>query len=243
MSDALETIRLNQICVDGGTQSRAALSQVVIAEYAEVMQSGTGMPPVVVFHQRGKYWLADGFHRYYAAKQIKMPYIECDVRQGGLRDAILYAAGANVEHGLRRTNDDKHHAIMLLLRDKEWVTKSNHWIATACAVNPRSVGRVREQYAEFQEPRTVGLDGKTRKAGRDWTRAGRKPERLSFQNSVRAVASSEEVPRSNYRRATAKDFAETLAETIVTHPEAARVFELLRLELVNRGVLKAEKCA
>jgi hypothetical protein len=72
-------------------------------------------PRLVVFEDAGKaYWVANGFHRYRAAFRLKRENIECEVRKGGLRQAILYACGANAAHGLRRTNGDKRQAVTLL---------------------------------------------------------------------------------------------------------------------------------
>ncbi|MGT2479599.1 hypothetical protein ACU4GR_13540 [Methylobacterium oryzae CBMB20] len=47
-------------------------------------------------------------HRRHAAGlHAGLGELPCEVRQGGLRDAILHSAGANAAHGLRRTNADK----------------------------------------------------------------------------------------------------------------------------------------
>jgi hypothetical protein len=56
-------LRLEQIRTDAGTQSRAAINDEVVADYAEGMIAGHRFPPIVVFHHKGDYILADGFHR------------------------------------------------------------------------------------------------------------------------------------------------------------------------------------
>ena len=45
------------------------------------------------------------------------------------RDALLYAAGCNAGHGLRRTGADKLKAVRLILADPEWAKCSSRWIA------------------------------------------------------------------------------------------------------------------
>ena len=60
-------------------------------------------PPVIVFREGDDYWLADGFHRVAARRQAGIRHIEAEIREGTKRDAVLYAAGANAHHGLRRT--------------------------------------------------------------------------------------------------------------------------------------------
>jgi ParB-like chromosome segregation protein Spo0J len=108
------------IRIDGGTQSRAEIEGSVVQAYAEDIADGAIFPPVVVFHDGEVYWLADGFHRHKAHVQAGKKKVPVDVRQGTRRDAILYSVGANAEHGLRRSNDDKRRAVLTLLNDAEW---------------------------------------------------------------------------------------------------------------------------
>jgi ParB-like chromosome segregation protein Spo0J len=81
------------------------------------MRDGAQFPPLVVLHDGEAYWLAEGFHRFNAAREAELETIACEVRSGSLRDAILHSAGANATHGLRRTNADKRRAVSILLED------------------------------------------------------------------------------------------------------------------------------
>lgn len=65
---------------------------------------GVEFPSLTVFFDGSHYWLADGFHRFFAAKKHGLGAMSAEVYQGTRRDAVLYAAGANARHGLRRTN-------------------------------------------------------------------------------------------------------------------------------------------
>jgi hypothetical protein len=155
-------LSLADIRTDGGTQMRAGLHEETVREYLEVIQnlpSGAGwpFPPVVVFHDGEAYWMGDGFHRVEAARRYlaqeqqetqnlaALRRIPADVRAGARRDAILYAAGANATHGLRRTNADKRRAVEVLLRDEEWGQWSDREIARRCQVSPDTVGRIRNE--------------------------------------------------------------------------------------------------
>lgn len=150
-----KTLPLDKIHTDGGTQARAALNEDVVAEYAEVVTAGDDLPPVVVFHDGKKNWLADGFHRFHAYRKAGAIQIDADVRVGTRRDAILYSVGANAAHGLRRTNEDKRHAVRTLLADKEWGAWSDRQIADACGVSHPFVAAMRkpERAAKQQESR------------------------------------------------------------------------------------------
>lgn len=139
----VDTVPLESVRINGGTQSRVELNQTVIAEYAETIRLGTDLPPVVMFFDGANFWLADGFHRYHAHRQAGAMEIAANIHTGTQRDAILYSVGANAAHGLRRTNDDKRRAVMTILADKEWVTWSDNAIAKACHVSHTFVGNVR----------------------------------------------------------------------------------------------------
>lgn len=143
----LAKLELAQIKVDERCQLRAACSAATVAEYADALVAGAVFPPVTVFRDGAVYWLADGFHRFDAHRQAGRSEITADVRNGTKRDAILYAAAANADHGLRRTTDDKRRAIMALLSDPEWRVWSDREIATRTKTDHKTVGKLRKELA------------------------------------------------------------------------------------------------
>ncbi|MFC3208105.1 ParB/RepB/Spo0J family partition protein [Aquamicrobium soli] len=151
-------LSLDVIQIDGGTQSRANVNDQVVNDYAEAIKAGATFPPIVVFYDGRKHWLADGFHRFHAYQMAGKSKVAADVRQGTRRDAILYSVGANDTHGLRRTRDDKRRAVLTLLNDAEWSKWSDREIARQCAVSPDTVGRVRKEVG----PVTVRSDSEDR---------------------------------------------------------------------------------
>lgn len=138
-------IEVSKIRADGGTQSRAAISEETVAEYAEAMANPeTVFPPITVYFDGKVYWLADGFHRLAAWERLGRTEVPCDVRQGDRRRAILHSVAANSAHGLRRTNEDKRRAVLTLLEDDEWSRWSNREIARRCAVSESLVRSLRD---------------------------------------------------------------------------------------------------
>lgn len=146
-------LSISQLRLDGGTQPRAQLDLITIAEYADAMRAGAQFPAVTVFYDGEFYWLADGYHRVRAAEANGdgLATVEADVRQGSRRDAILFSASANVTHGLRRTNADKRRAVVALLSDPEWASWSDNEIARRCAVSPGLVGPLRSEIGRDAE--------------------------------------------------------------------------------------------
>lgn len=164
-SAAQQTLHPSVIRIDGGTQMRAELNATTIEEYAAAMQAGAQFPAIVVYYDGADYWLGDGFHRLAARKKLFEGAVECEVRSGTRRDAVLCAAGANAAHGLRRTNADKRRAVEALLRDEEWVQWSDREIARRCGVHHELVGIVRAGlsggFRQITETRTVQRNGAT----------------------------------------------------------------------------------
>jgi len=138
-----------EINIQGGTQAREEIDQPTVNEYADAMEEGAKFPPVVVFHDSrlDVYWLADGFHRYHACIMLDIDEMDAEVHDGTRRDAILYAAGANKSHGLRRSNQDKRNAVLTLLEDEEWGKWSDNAIARHVSVHHNTVAKYRKEIA------------------------------------------------------------------------------------------------
>lgn len=141
-------LQISKIRIDGGTQPRKHTNEEIVSEYASAISEGENFPPVVVFNDGTEYWLADGFHRYHATKKVGYLEIEADVKQGTRRDAILYSVGANSNHGLRRSNEDKRKAVLTLLEDEEWSQWSNEEISRKCAVSAPTVSKYRDSISK-----------------------------------------------------------------------------------------------
>jgi protein gp37 len=156
-------IPISQIITDPQVQPRSALSSGIIQEYAELWKEGIEFPPIIVYTDGdSKLWLADGWHRLLAAKVANISDIETDVRIGTLRDAILYSVGANFDHGMRRTNEDKERAVKKLLGDEKWAKWSDREIARRCKVDHETVGKLRGYLAKSPDNnRIVERDGTT----------------------------------------------------------------------------------
>jgi hypothetical protein len=212
-----ERLKLAVIRTDGGTQSRALINRNVVREYAEALKSGTDLGSVVVFHDGTTHWLADGFHRLEAHRQIGALEVSADVRQGTQRDAILYSVGANQTHGLRRTNADKRRAVTRLLKDEQWSTWTDRRIAEACGVSNNFVTELRAQVSSDDTSRRIGKDGKTYPAAQSTAsqRAADGLERAYTPPPVRAPAlpdslepeaTGESIDPADFEAATAEDY-------------------------------------
>lgn len=195
---SFQSIAIEKIRMDGGTQPRSQLIEEVVAEYAEDMKQGATFPPVTVYYDGKEYWLADGFHRVRARASTGSNEVIAEIISGSQRDAVLFAVGANADHGLRRTNADKRRAVERLLRDREWSKWSNVEIAKKCQVNEKTVRNIRKQLTS-ENPK-IDVDPSQRIAVRggtiiemDTTNIGIKPQAEAKESLQRKRAKKQPV--------------------------------------------------
>lgn len=119
MSTKSLDIPVSSVRATHDTQVRVAMSDTKVEEYAELMRDGVVFPAIDVIFDGSEYWLASGFHRLAAAKVNRAETIRAHVRPGVKRDALLFAAGANRDHGLPMSIADKRRAVSLMLDDPE----------------------------------------------------------------------------------------------------------------------------
>ena len=139
----MSQLNLSSIRIDGDTQVRLSLDQLVVDQYAEHMLDGDKFPPVIVFHDGSNHWLADGFHRYFATKANAQENIEAELKTGTLQDAQLFAYSANSRRGLSMTDEDNRSIISKMLNNSVWGRWSNAEIARHVGVSKMTVGRVK----------------------------------------------------------------------------------------------------
>ena len=139
-----KTLSVDLLVLDAGTQSRAAISEETIEDYAEVLETTPTnrwpFPPLDVFHDGSQYFVADGFHRDLAAIRYGRASVPCLVHQGTAWDALLFGMLANEEHGLRTSQADKRHRVITLLDSGKKLTQQQ--IAEIIGISRSTVQRI-----------------------------------------------------------------------------------------------------
>ena len=149
-----KNLAIDLITAISDMQMREGMKLEVIEEYQECF-NGKAWPfnePLVVFSDGETYWLADGFHRFEAAKRAKRGSVKCEIRDGTVDDAEDYAAGANRSHGLRRTNADKRKAVEWALECPRHAEKSNRAVADLCGVGEYLVRTIKKEKCVLNAP-------------------------------------------------------------------------------------------
>jgi hypothetical protein len=152
----MKPIKLSEIRIDGGTQTRAAIDQEAVNEYAEAVHDGAKFPPVDIFYDGASNWLADGFHRYHAHKKAGVLDILATIHEGTIDEALQFALGANRANGLRRTNKDKRNCVKIALA--KWPEWSDRRIAEVCGVGHPFVGKMRPTVESDSTSPTTRID-------------------------------------------------------------------------------------
>lgn len=167
-------VDLSVITSDPRLQIRRSVNESLIDDLVEVYKAKRepdGRPPLLV-HDGATLWLCDGHHRKQACSRAGKKKLKCQIKRGGFRVALQEALKANSSHGLRRTNEDKRHAVLMALEDAEWVKWSDRQIAELCGVHHQLVSRVRCELDESSSSNSenpsdssqkrIGKDGKER---------------------------------------------------------------------------------
>jgi FtsZ-binding cell division protein ZapB len=228
---------IEAIRIDKGTQSRVAISQDTVDDYARQMDDGAKFPPVIVFHDGLEYYLADGFHRYFANVKLKNKGIAADIINGTLREAILYSLKANKAHGLRPSNEDKRNAVIKMLNDHEWKEWSDREIARHCGVSHVFVAKMRKEVAGGEVQSTRKFKNKAGNVSTFTNRPAPEPEPEApaydeKQEMMDALLAENEKLAEQLAIATIDGTAEDkdLATTLIT--DQKEEIRLLKIELV-----------
>jgi len=168
----MKTLPLEKIRLDGDTQPRAAIDQEVVDEYTFLYRHPPShLPALTVFYDGANWWLADGFHRWHAAKKAGLDKLPCEVHQGSKEDAQWYAVAANQTHGLRRSNADKAKAVKAALKHPKGAKMSDRKIAEYVGVTDKTVAKYRAELEGRSE--IPNAETRTDTAGRE--QPARKP--------------------------------------------------------------------
>jgi hypothetical protein len=173
----IKLVNFKDIRIDGGTQFREEINQNLVKEYKEDMMKGDVFPPIDCTFDGSNYWLARGFHRYFAMQSMGLRQVEINYKPGTQEDAQDWALGDNAHHGLRRTPKTKRNQVESALSKERHKNKSDREIAKLCNVSHTFVASVRsskvkERQAENQKKHKESGNNSTQQAGNNSTFEG-----------------------------------------------------------------------
>ncbi len=177
MNPPLLRLEVSELVFDDDCQTRAALSEDAVADYAEAYRlqaaadfAGTRIPPLRVFVVDGRHVLIDGYHRAAGALRAGQLTLPVEVVGHGTMDLARWTAlKMNHLHGLRRSNADKRRAVELALRSPIGIEAPTRTIAGQTGVSHDLVARVRAEWEaarEAEEAARVCAEGAAYEASR-----------------------------------------------------------------------------
>lgn len=182
-------VKLQDIRLDGDTQFRENNDQNKVKEYAEDMDEGAVFPPLQCTFDGSKYWLWDGFHRYFAWQSLGAKTVEVVYTPGTREDAQDLALSANNAHGIPRTNETKRKQVEAALSMERHANKSDREIGKLCKVSHPFVAAIRNPEVKKQQIKnSVKHHEKLAESGNNST-----PEALSSGNN----STLEDLPSGN----------------------------------------------
>lgn len=143
MKRVAKLVKIADIRIDGGTQSRVDIDPHWVHEMVDNMKNDVEYPALEARYDGVCFWLTDGFHRYHAYTQLGMKEIEVAYLPGTQFDAQLDSYKANAKHGKPRTRADKVKAVESALANPLIEDKSNYAIAQICEVSQSFVAAIR----------------------------------------------------------------------------------------------------
>jgi len=154
----LKDLPLDVLRLDGGTQPRVRIDWDVVQEYAERMRAGDRFDPATVFFDGTDHWVSDGFHRIHAAREAEQATFQSEIWEGPLEEAIWDSLGANKNHGLRRSNEDKARVVRLAVKARPDLSDSQ---TEHCGVSDKTVAKYRGEMESTSEiPKSTARTGR-----------------------------------------------------------------------------------
>jgi len=154
-------LKLSDVRIDGGTQLRCQMYPDWVSTIVENMKNDANYPALSAVYDGENYWLWDGFHRYYALKQLGVKEFEVDFTLGTLDDARELALEANDKHGKPPTREDKIYRVQECRKWEKYKDATFNAIAKACNVSASFVGAILDpKIAEKQKENKDRSDAK-----------------------------------------------------------------------------------
>ncbi len=152
-------ILVDDLVIEPDLNLRDRLNDEILQRYAE---SWTYLPPVTVFDVEGQYLMVDGFHRHGAAQILGKTTLPAWILSGTYHEALDYAAGANMFHGLALSREERRRAIEIRLKlHPDW---SDRRLAESLGVGRETVAKLRRALVEANQipdaATRIGSDGK-----------------------------------------------------------------------------------
>jgi ParB-like chromosome segregation protein Spo0J len=156
----IREVPVDDLVLDPRLNLRDRLDDFTVERYAD---SWVRLPPITVYEVKGKWLVADGFHRHAAAVMLGRKTIKAEIVKGTMTEALDFVASVNLFHGLPLTRAERRRAVEVKMKiHHDW---SDRRLAEELAVSRELVAKTRRNLIESGQvpnlPGRIGADGKT----------------------------------------------------------------------------------
>ena len=222
-------LKTNELRVDNRIRLLPALNGITIKSNAEYVTRHNTNRIATVFYDGNNYWLASEFDYVDAVLYNNMPLVECDVTEGGFKEAFFHSlsvAKLLPWYGLQV----KKNAIAVLIRDLGYENEPNKDIGELCGVSQSYVSEVRKELG-IKRVVPKQSEEERRAKNRERARIDREKKRLLESPKPPRIKISEEekkrrVSESNRKyRESHKDPVKELEKARLKEEQLARKLE------------------
>lgn len=150
---------LDDIVIDERLNLRDHLDQEAIERYEEVLHR---LPPLTLYQIEDQLTLVDGFHRFTAAMNKGLEKLAAEVHDGTYMEALDFAAGANLWHGVPPTRAERRRMVEIKLKMHHEM--SDRALSEQLSVSREFISKIRKILVDAQEipsaTTRMGADGK-----------------------------------------------------------------------------------
>lgn len=119
--------------------------EAVAAITKKVRTGHRPLPDIIVYVVAGAYLVIDGWYRVLAARKLGRTTINATLCEGTLQEAMLAAAGSNMDHGFRPSPAQQWAIVYQLLNDREILPEPNvKAIRRITGYSPQFIRRCRD---------------------------------------------------------------------------------------------------
>lgn len=150
---------LDDVVIDERLNLRDRLDQDAIERYEEVLRR---LPPLTLFDIEDQLTLVDGFHRFAAATNKGLDKLPAEIHKGTYTEALDFAAGANLWHGVPPTRAERRRMVEIKLKLHH--ETSDRALSEQLSVSREFIAKVRKALIDAREipsaTTRMGADGK-----------------------------------------------------------------------------------
>lgn len=243
-------LKLAQLEESRKVKVRDQLNKLAVQDYADLYASAgaDALPPLEIFQERGcKRWvIADGRHRFAAAKKAGLVELPCKVHEGDDIAALDFAIGANIKHGVRRSDTDLGFILRSVFNTPELSAKyrTDGDLSDKVGISTKTVQRHRTRWRDEPEGNRAAKANDAKRAAKHTPKPSSATPRSEKKNTpeLDRVSSSPKPPAEQPKKTLTDEQRRVGAQVRQSLSHAATPLPHDKVHDMKRGVGSLASC-